>query len=296
MVKEDKYNMQDGHIGSVEDTEKFNKLVNGEVRKQGSISKLGKIEELIKKHCPYRLSYDVNRPQGMLFDEFGFTEVLGSALYVYPMNTELATKVVFGAACGNGTKNDILNKCSIADKYSNLEPLNFERYPKTVVILPGSNLLWEQTSKELLFRVMHENSDAVIKPHPLTEQEDARALKLEFGISRLICKNKSGMELVINCDTMYTTSTSELGIYGHLLGKNVYTVANFFNEHNGTYYPLYLLGRLDQEGLFKSLCNPMSGVFFEDTTEEEIKNYFDNIMRMRMLHAPISSSRFTKGE
>lgn len=283
-------NCNSASIGNNED---FKSHTGGLIKKVGISKKLLDLEKRILGLAPLEISYDVNRPQKNYFDEFTYTELLGGGIFVSPMSTQIACELTHGSISNNEVfsveemAKTLLSKISSNDKY--IEMKEIDTSYSDVVILCGSNLIWKHVSKELLVRTMHENPNAVIKPHPLTSDEDIRTLGIQIGKSRILDKYLSGHDLVSNASNVWDMSTSQLGIYAHILGKNVDTVGNFFEEHDGAYYPLYSVGRKSRKELLSCLLNPFSGVFFEDTTDIEIQEYFEKTMELREANKPLSS-------
>lgn len=269
----------------IADKEHFAKVISGiDFTKNSSIDGLSELEEKIIKHSPLPINYDLNRPQNGFFDEFTYTELMNDYIIVSPMSIEAQARLVKKASMSVNT--DKVN-LSLQDKYQELKPIEAEY--KKVVFLPGSNLLWRVVSKEALYRVMHENQDAVIKMHPLTSPEDAKKLKVAFGKTRLVCPKVSGIGLLKSAEKVYTTAHSELGVIASLMGKQVEVVSNFFKEHEGTYYCLYQY-RNNILALNSIFHNPvLSGIFHKNTRQSVIREYFDNAMEMREFMRPVSS-------
>ena len=281
----------------------YEKRVKGTVTRQASIAEgLTPVEDLIKKLAPLPASYDVGRTQPLYYSEFTYTEFLGNAVFVCPQNSEMASRMVRRAAALAGNIDDpktlaidILKKTGAQDKYSNLVLPDNKRYP-SVAFLPGSNILWKLINEDVLRRALHEDSELVLKLHPITSVEDIRKLKLIAGLPRLIEPSWSGYTMAINAERVYATSSTELAIYAYLKGKPVYNIGQFITEYQGAYNPLFSLAtttpvRSKDPSLLGALSNPLSGVFFKSdpNLESNIKAYFDAAMEMREMFAPASS-------
>lgn len=276
----------------ITDDKRFIKAVGNELVKKSHIKDLEELEHLIVDNAPLNTNYDLSRPQKAFFDEFGYTEILGEYIYVYPLSTEVACQLLHQLP-SDGDPEAILEKSTKGDKYINMKTGDTH---KSVVFLPGSNLIWDQTSKENLYRIMHEDQDAVIKPHPLTNKEDIRKLKLSFGVTRMLDTRQSGFEALVGADKVYVTATTELCAYATLMGKEVNVVGQFFKEYRGTYYPIYLL-RNDPNKMAKAFSTPeKTGIFHKDTPKEKIQEYFNYVMDVRETHRPITSSYYKEDE
>ncbi|WP_068646267.1 hypothetical protein [Thiomicrospira sp. XS5] len=278
--------------GGITDNQAFRKAVGGGLTKQTHINGLEALEKQIVEASPLNIGYDLSRPQKPYFDEFGYTEILGTYIYVYPLSTDVACRLV-DQVPDSGDPAAVLSKSAQSDKYTDMASVTGQ---KSVVFLPGSNLIWSQTSKEMLYRTMHEDRAAVIKPHPLTDAKDIRKLKLAFGITRLLEAKQSGFNALLDAHRVYVTPTTELGIYATLMLKDVHTVGQFFKEHSGTYYPLYRL-RNQPLKLAKAFEMPeRTGLFHKDTSPEKIHQFFEYALSVREFYRPLASSYYNEAD
>ena len=280
----------------------YEKRVKGTVERQASIAEgLSPVEALIKKHTPLAASFDVGRTQPLYFSEFTYTEFLGNAIYVCPQSSEMAAIVVKKVADSSQPSGDlgalasnILAMTGAQDKYVGLTT-DLPQY-KSVILLPGSNVLWKLVDEDMLRRVLHEDREAVIKPHPITSTEDLRKLKLIAGLHRILEPGASGYAVMCNATRVYATSSTELAIYAYLKGKPVYNIGKFLAEYQGAYNAFFMLAtttpvRSKDPTLLGVLSNPLSGVFFKNdpNLENNIIAYFKAVMELREVYAPVSS-------
>ena len=273
-----------------------NKNKYGDYKRTIDKEVLGSLESKIRSVVPY-VTYDVGRIQGRYFQEFTYSDMFAKALFLSPQNTDAACEIVDMAIDEDVLVDEtfILDSLGVQDKYI-LKGVDDKTY-KSIAFLPGSNCLWKVVSRHSILRAIHEDPDLVIKPHPLTNNEDMQKLKMAVGIERLLPKDISGVNLLRNAENIYTTSTSTLGIAASLLGKNVNTVADFEHEHNGAFYPLtrYVFRTAIKTTaelrplLLKALANKNSGVFYGNVTEEDIRRYYEITMSVREKNKPRTS-------
>lgn len=288
---------------TIGDNSSYEKRVKSAVERQPSIAEgLKPVEDLIKKHSPLIASYDVGRTQPLYYSEFTYTEFLGNAVYVCPQSSEAAAQIVKRVYNTTAKIDDpkalattILNQSGAQDKYIDLTTTGIPAY-QSVILLPGSNILWKLVDEDMLRRVLHEDRAAVIKPHPITSTEDLRKLKLIAGLHRIIEPGVSGYTVMRNASRVYATSSTELAIYAYLMGKPVYNVGKFLAEYQGAYNAFFSLAtttpvRAQDPGLLGVLSNPLSGVFFktDPNLETNIIAYFSAAMELREMFVPASS-------
>lgn len=284
-------------ILSMFDPESERRQLGGQVRKRRHIDVLKPVEEYLREVAPLPASYDVGRPQPWYFSEFCYTEFCGGLL-VLPQTDELAVRVLHESLQGQSKANDpvpfILDRIESAgtgDKYQ----LDHPGIPaKRVVMLPGSNLLTELVSRELLTRAMAEDPGLIIKPHPLTHAADLRFLRMEFGANRIMSEKASGWEALKNAEEVFTVPCSEMGAYAVLLGKQTHNIANYLTERGCSYFPVMwdVLGKPKEEAYTKlhAKFNAMSSgiIFAEDPDfKEHIDSYFSLAMTVRERFKPM---------
>lgn len=262
-------------------------------RKKTLNDKLGPVENIVRKYAPLPITYDIGRLQLPYFNEYTYTDTL-DAIYVTPQSNEVASIMAKKALDDERyprfdfTKSFEAgrNEAGTFDKY-NL-PTDVEEISKKVIFPPGSNLFYKMVSKENLFRLMHEDPEVMIKPHPLSNTELLRKLGRDFGYHRLINQNDSGYTVLTKVEQMWGTTASELPIRAALLGKHVHNIGNFFEEQIGSHTPINRLlwnTKGDEAKIRASriIGSPLSGMFWPDDPdlEENIKLYFAETMKVR---------------
>lgn len=263
---------------------------------------LQELEEKIRKLCPLEYcSYDIVRFSKPYFREFSYTEMLGG-IYVSPTSSEIAVQL---AAYAIENPVDEIDPCiepfiaSRLQKYNTLDKYKLDRNisipnAKRVVFVPGSNIFSDTVSKELLARLLWENEDVYVKFHPFTHEGTIRALCSDFGYDRFIDPKESGWEYLANAEEVWSTSTSEMGLYAVLFDKPVHNIGNFFTEHRGAFYPFFRFiadKPLEEakENLVRLLSSPYSGFFMpnDPNVDEKIKVFYEKAMELRKPHKPM---------
>lgn len=266
----------------------------GHLTKRPGLKAVEPIEEALRRRSPFPISYDVNRSQPWYFSEFAYTEFMGG-IYVYPQNDELACKIMQAAVPGDLAVEALFREREqregTLDKYQ--LPATDLR-PKKIVILPGTNLLTTLVSREALTRCMWEDEEIVIKPHPITHENEIKRLKFEFGAGRVLPAQVSGAAMIRSADVIYTVGSTELAMYGVLHGARVVNIGNVFFERTAAYYPM--MRRVQDQPqavararLLEMLTAPDTGVLFPEDPAwpEKMDAFFENAMALRQQFKPL---------
>lgn len=265
----------------------------------------GDNEELVRSLSPWPISYDVGSIQDTNFSEFTYTEFAGGGIWVTTQSREVNCRLIdFASKIDSGKEGEELFEkfvASFSDKYE-LEELD-EKYKdiKHAVFLPGHNLL-DLVDTTSLDKLMREEDDVVVKPHPLTHVDAIKMVSRKCGWQKVLPKNVSGAKLLEQCETVYSTTASEMIITGAALGKTVYDISHWESSGAGVYQPFhrivtYIQKREGKEAAKKAIANilacPWSGVVFEfmPDYEERLKLYFDKALELRELYRPLSMGR-----
>ena len=262
-------------------------------------------EELIISLSPWPITYDVGSVQDNNFSEFTYTEFAGGGIWVTTQSREVNCRLIdFASKIDSGKEGEELFQkfvSSFSDKYE-LDELE-EKYKdiKHAVFLPGHNLL-DLVDTSSLEKLLREEEDVVVKPHPLTHTNALKMVSQKCGWQKVLPKNVSGAKLLEQCETVYSTTASEMIITGAALGKTVYDISLWNSSGAGVYQPFhriitYIQKREGKEAAKKAIANilacPWSGVVFEfmPDYEERLKLYFDKALELRELYRPLSMGR-----
>jgi hypothetical protein len=260
-------------------------------------------EETLRSLAPYPISYDVGSVQGCDFSEFTYTEFPGGGIWADTQSREINCRIMENASkIDGGELGDYMFEKfleNVTDKYKLNAPL--EKYYDHIIFMPGHNLL-DLADKEQIQRLVQEEDDVVIKPHPLTDYDFMRMLASKLGWQKVLWRDVSGVDLLLNCKTVYSTTASEMLILGAALGKTIYNISVFSAEGAGVYQPISRILTIAQkregkEAAIQKLKNilacPWTGIVFPFTEnpEENMKKFFDKALEMREMYRPLSSGR-----
>jgi len=261
-------------------------------RRGAHLDKLSVVEELLHTKSPLPCSFDVSRGQPPYFNEFTYTECLGMVL-VQPQSCELGARLLAYAADAPQMIGgfDVASVVASCDKYR-LDHIETDH--RNVVFPCGSNLFNICVSREAMDRAMHGDPALMIKLHPLTSPGLIEMLGNSYGYHRLIDPSASGWAVLEKAEKVYVTTTSEMGLYGFLLGKEVINVTSYSFEAQGTFNAIYRLMwglRRDvaKATLMRVVNSPFSGVFHPDDPDlgEKMDLYFAKAMELRQPFKPL---------
>ena len=253
------------------------------------------IEPRLRELAPFPITYDVSSTQGEYFSEFTYTELL-DGLLLQTQSVEMNCKII-AAAAADKSKHSVNLELLVRDKYK-LDAVTQNSVYKKVCFLPGHNAL-DVASVENIARLAFEDKSVVFKPHPLTNLESLKFIAIKVGgWNRVLDKNLSGIELLKNADTVYTTTTSELTIAATIIGKKVINVSNFFNESVGVYYSIskllyaaHIQGVSNAQSVLKNiLTSKISGFVCAHIgdVDSRMQCYYDNALSMRASAEPLA--------
>ena len=263
------------------------------------------IEETVRSLSPWPITYDVSSVQSTAFGEFTYTEFAGGGLWITTQSREVNCRLIdFASKVDSGNEGQELFEkfvSSFSDKYDLEELEDRYKHIRHAVFLPGHNLL-DLMDTSALDKLIKEEDDVVVKPHPLTHNDALKMISNRCGWQKVLPRNVSGSKLLEQCDTVYSTTASEMIITGASLGKTVYDLSVWDSSGAGVYQPFhriitYLQKREGKEAAKKAIANilacPWSGVVFEfmPDYEERMKLYFDKALELRELYRPLSTGR-----
>jgi len=239
------------------------------------------MEHLIRSKSPYPCSYDVSQTQDTRFSEYTYTELLGG-VWVATQSVEINARIMSLESSRKSQVKLSQIQDSITDKYESDGGEHKHSGAKKVVFMPGHNMM-DCASVEMIHRLVHEDPEVVIKPHPITNDESLKFLGTRFGWDKIASREVSGNKMMAEADVVYTTSASEFSLSATALGKEVVNISNFFNEAVGAYYPISrVLFMAHKESVAKAqevLCNLLSGqagiiMPFVEDVESTLTNYY----------------------
>lgn len=257
--------------------------------------RLKRCEKILQNISPLPVSYDVCAVQPPYFNEFTYTNIENYVL-VAPMNYEMYVRFLVENVelDVNVSEYQVFSKDTMKDKYKLLDlgDTDFEE----VVFLPGSNYMFI-VDMDKLDMLMHYNEGMLIKPHPITSQEDLKRLGQRYGYHRIIESTVSGYQVLMACDKIYYTENSEIGMRAILNGIKAESIAKTSLNQLCLYFPIYfMLNRHKTDGdkslLLKTLFSGSYGIINIDWNKYEIEDklghYFSGIMGLRERYKPLT--------
>ena len=209
---------------------------------------LARIERIFREVLePSVPSYDVNSVQDIDFDEWTYTEGLHSFM-AFTQSIEINVRIAKSAAAWTGPIVCDYSAAEFMDAFRDkweLAPAASAR-DKKLWFPPGNNIGWIINTDNVL-RAFGTDERWMLKPHPITSDDDIQAAKLAFGISRLYDRNASGLSLLKDAEAVGYTTASEMGLLAMLLSKPTADFTLYEYEGWGRYYSLYRAVRESNE-------------------------------------------------
>lgn len=208
--------------------ETFQRL--GNTVRVSSYDSMKHLEKAILDNGFLPASADVSPIQPPFFTEFTYTDVLGGML-LRTFSAEINNRMVLDhhpSEISDELKSKFIQ--GISDKYQ------LKKYVsgyKNIVFIPGHNIFDQVVDHQQLFKIMDSADDVVIKPHPISNESILRSLGQSFGYKRILDKDLSGVNLVLQCQNVYSVSTSEIPIVAMMNNINFHDITQYLNSHIG---------------------------------------------------------------
>lgn len=245
------------------------------------------VEDIFLKHAPLPCTFDVSPIQKPHFDEFTYYDVFGG-IFGSTMNEEVNARVVENSIKNVSPDNSHIEKLikNLNDKYS-LNTVLSEPKAKKIIFFPGSNLL-HVVNLEIVDRIVHEDDDVRIKPHPITTPEGLRQLGIRYGYWRIIPPSESGIYYLMNCEVAWGGMNSEMGLIAAALKKPYYDMSKTVYMQKLTYATIHRLfkdGNVEHnyDVFSKVLTSKSSGLLmpWHQDLDERAKGFFKSAMEIR---------------
>ena len=259
---------------------------------QKYLKELEKNEKLLNDLCPLTTTFDVSPIQNLYFTEYAYTNI-NKYIMIYGLNYEFNVRYLLKHFKLENKTQTVFDDESIADKYF-LEDLGDTDFSE-VIFLPGSNILTKIVDFDKIDSLMLSNPDILIKPHPITDAEDIRKLGIRYGYYRVIDPEVSGYQVMKNCEKVYYTENSEIGLRAIIEDKRVESVSRTSMNQLCAYFPIYfLLGQFpeNKKQVIQSFFSGNYGVI--DVTEDinvnakKLESYFETSMKYREKFRPVT--------
>ena len=243
---------------------------------------LVKVENFLNSESPLPISFDVRPCQIQYFSEYSYSD-FGGGIWVRSMNNETNARYLLSLEINQAINLSLLERYSLSDKNIN------EKY-ETVCFLAGSNLI-DELSFEILDRIIFENPNSFIKPHPLTHDPTIREYALRYGWNKILDKNLSGYSIFSKTERIYTTTNSELFLRSLIEDKFIDTLTKYEFLAKSQYSPFFALHKrgYTSNQIKGTINNESSGLVFptQEDWKERLSNYFENSMKFRESLKPV---------
>ena len=204
------------------------------------LSDISRVEQLVRAAlAPDIPTFDVCSVQGVGFDEWCYSDAFG-CLCLWTQSVEINTRLALAAVAAGGEEEidhaaRLLER--LGDKWASVPP-DPSRAARKVWFPPGANL-GEVVATDQVLRAFDEDSSWVLKPHPVTTDEDVGQAVRAFGVTRVLPREVSAYTLLSAADVVGHTTSSELGLIAMMQGVRTVDFTLYELEHRGRFYSLY---------------------------------------------------------
>ncbi len=249
---------------------------------RNALGDFGRLEEVFRDvMAPDVPTYDVTSTQGPGFDEWCYTESL-CCFMAFTQSAEVNYRIAMEAEAADVPfihDESVLERLSarMADKWADLSPC--DATGRKVFFPPANNLHW-LTNTDNVLRAFAMDDTWILKPHPITSDEDVRTAKIEFGFARIMPKSASGYAALMTADEIGYTTASEMGLVAMLQGKRAHDFTKFEFEGWGRLASIYNAIRRHDTGrnplvaIKRILTHEASGIVPIWTPSEEAARRF----------------------
>lgn len=249
----------------------------GRTRLKNETRKMIKLIDDISKTYSMHFLFDVVNNKGKSVSLTEYCSALDGA-YIRVLNNELHAQMleecIKEQLCTVDYSNFLINKTDL-NKYKLRKTYNFYQ---SVVFLPGSNIIEDVVDFDLVDDAVFTNS-AVIKPHPITGPSCINRLKERYGSDKVLHPKENGFDLLMNCENMYVTASTEFAMYGSLLQKNVVGVDSdrFLSTAYRLIYDIFMKYGFTKDVANYLLNNYKSGIFLTSDRVDDIHKHMKYI-------------------
>lgn len=242
---------------------------SGPVGRAPALEKLTGLARRLEKLTDKEVLYDIYYGADPEFKSVHYTELFTQAIMITACDDGLRYGMAISAV--NDTEASPIDVDDLLaqrlDKYRLTRQL--DRSPiGTVVFLPGTNLLEKNVDWDKVYQLYVRG--AQIKPHPITDSAWLKRLNDSFPRS-ILPEHLSGFDFLKRAEKVVTTSASETGLLGLLMGKPVELVDGSPHHCARNIYRQIYKAVFSQDdprlALRRFLASPYSGVCWVDSDE-----------------------------
>lgn len=274
--------------------------IGTKVKFTDQLSCLEQVEQYVRSKCieaRVDYSYDCTADENTFFDTINYTTYAGLFI-MHPLCFSHQLLQMYDAKADNLDSvghiewiQDRLNNNTIS-KYvkgdgSVLDEEGLRKY-NAVVVLPGSNKIYEHTSNVKLKKIIKRHgSDLVMKPHPITSEEVIQDLEKVKDKAQLADQHSNLYKILSKADIIYTSHISETALTGLLMGKRVSPMETFEMRFRGSFSHInhFCFSEPNPISTLNSIfASPKSGIIHPEIDKDwkgKIDRYFEYILAMR---------------
>lgn len=276
--------------------------IKDRIRRNGSLSlsknlkPLKEVERYLwkkSKELGFNISYDVTSYENPYFLTINYGVFYGS-LFICPLQPEITFQQMYEAYYtsdeGQSTKYTDYFKSKAQNceysKYNLTEQVELNP-GYSLVVLPGSNILGDVISIEKLCRVIEEEDNIYLKPHPLTGDAILESLSKKLPSVNFINKNISSHQVILNSKKLYSTHSSDSVFCASVLDIPTEPVDRADQRFKQAFVPInyFLFGNKDSKTwINKTFSSYKSGLVnpsIDSDWKTKINKYLDYILSKR---------------
>jgi hypothetical protein len=247
---------------------------SGPLGRVAALSQLDVLGQRLESLTTKEVLYDIYYTPDPEFKSLHYTELFTRAIMITPCDDRLRYGMAISAVSDTDAEPIDVEQRLLGmrlDKYRLTRQLDKTTIP-SVVFLPGTNLLEHNVDWVRVFQLYRRGSK--IKPHPITNGAWLKKLNDSFP-GAVLPATLSGFDYLRRAETVYTTSASEMGLLGLLLGKVVKLVDSTDPTCARNIYRQIYKAVFSQTNphiaLRRFLASPYSGVCWVDDSSERME-------------------------
>ena len=234
------------------------------------------VEFFVEENCPLPSTFDVAPCQNPYFSEYSYSD-FSSAFWIRSLSNEFNTRYLMTM------EKDIKGEINFSEKYL-LQENQSDTSKRLILFLAGSNL-FDDHAWEIVDRVMYLNDKALIKTHPLTNDDTLHFLGFRYGWHRILGPKDSGYGWYDRADRVYATANSELTIRSLIDNKYQDCLTKYSCIGKSGYMPFIMMHHNNYSGdeIKSAILDEKSGFVFQTQKDwkDRLNNYFHYSIEMR---------------
>ena len=242
-------------------------------------------ESFLEKNSPLPVTFDVACCQNPYFSEFTYSD-FSEAFWVKSLSNEFNTRYFLQLP------KHLEGELRFSEKYDLALNLS-ETKDRKILFLAGTNL-WDKHAWEIIDRLMYFNDKALIKTHPLTQDESLQELGRRYGWHRVLAPLDSGYGWYERAAEVYATANSELMVRSLLDGKFKDCLTRIKDLGSCGYMPFFVLHKegFSAKEIKSTVLAPNSGIVFrwQSDWQDRLKQYLQDALQFRkdfIPHTPV---------